>query len=145
MKKLLLMIAFVAGLSSLVSAQQASTPPKPEEITKKSVDELDKRLKLNATQKSIIYNFTFSQVKEQQELLKLQGSGADNEQIMTRYYKLHDETNKNIRAILKEEQLKEYDKIIQERVTGKKSKKNRKNKHNQEEDIVTDLPGISKN
>ncbi|MGV8880024.1 MAG: hypothetical protein ACOH2A_13445 [Sphingobacteriaceae bacterium] len=145
MKKILLMIAFVAGLSTLVKAQQAATPPKPEEITKKSVDELDKRLKLNATQKSIIYNFTFSQVKEQQELIKQQNNGGDNEQTLSRFYKLQDETSKNIRAVLKDDQQKEYDKMVQERLNGKDSKKKRKNKKNAEDDIVTDLPGISKN
>lgn len=126
-------------------AQQAATPPKPEEITKKSVDELDKRLKLNATQKSIIYNFTYSQVKEQQELIKQQNNGVDNEQTLTRFYKLQDETSKNIRAVLKDDQQQEYDKMIQERLNGKDSKKKRKNKKNPEDDIVTDLPGISKN
>lgn len=139
------MIAFVTALSTLVKAQQAATPPKPEEITKKSVDELDKRLKLNATQKSIIYNFTYSQVKEQQELIKQQNNGGENEQTLTRFYKLQNETNKNIRAVLKDDQQKEYDKMIQERLNGKDIKKKRKNKKNAEDDIVTDLPGISKN
>jgi protein CpxP len=141
MKKLILIFLCALGLNLTAIAQQR-TPPTPEEITKKSVDELEKRLKLNSTQKSIIYNFTYAQVKEQQEIINKQNAGGgDNEKNLARYYKLQDEATKNIRSVLKEDQLLEFEKMLQERVSGKDSKKKKKKK---EEDVVTDLPGISR-
>ncbi len=69
MKKLILVLALGIGVFFSSKAQKI---PTPEEITKKNVDEMEKRLNLTSTQKSVIYNYVFDMAKEQLALYKKQ-------------------------------------------------------------------------
>ncbi|TCD12902.1 hypothetical protein EZ449_02330 [Pedobacter frigidisoli] len=142
MKKIIFLFLIVIGISGLANAQQNKMPT-PDEIAKKNVEDLDKRLKLNATQKSVIYRFTFSQAKEQADLIKRQQAGTSRDEDVDIFYKLQNETSKNIRNVLKGEQQAEYDKIIEERLSGKSAKaKNKKKKKGEEEEVESDIKGL---
>lgn len=139
LKKIFLAILLTFGAFFTVLAQKI---PTPEELAKKNIDELEKRLQLSPTQRSVIYNYAFSLAKEQMNLYKKQLATGYNDEEMTKYYRLQNETNKLIKAVLKPEQATEYDKIIEERLSGidpdKKKKKNKKG----EEDKVVGIEGL---
>jgi protein CpxP len=143
MKRIIYLMLFILGFANLANAQQNKMPT-PDEIAKKNVEDLDKRLKLNGTQKSIIYGYTFNQAKEQADLIKKQQAGNFNEEDVAKFYKLQNETSDKIRNVLKGEQQTEYDKIIEERLSGKgdKDKKKKKKKKDEEEDVVSDIKGL---
>jgi protein CpxP len=142
MKRLVILFLIVIGVNGWVSAQQNKMPT-PTEIAQKNVDDLDKRLKLNATQKSVIYSFTFNQAKEQADLIKRQQAGNSREEDVDKFYKLQNETTKNIRNVLRPEQQAEYDKVIEERLSGKGLKgKNKKKKKGEEEEVESDIKGL---
>ncbi|WP_443937549.1 hypothetical protein [Pedobacter sp. MW01-1-1] len=143
MKHLLFSVLLFIGLSGIAHAQQPNKMPTPAEIAKKNVDDLDKRLKLNDTQKSIIYSYTFNQAKEQNDLIKRQQAGNSREDDVDKFYKLQNETSQKIREVLKGEQQTEYDKIIEERLSGITDKtKKKKKKKNEEEEAPSDIKGL---
>ncbi len=116
--------------------------PTPEELAKKNVDELETRLKLSPTQKSVIYNYAFNLAKEQVTLMKKQQvTGYDDEEV-TKLYRLNNETNKNIKAVLKPEQVVEYDKVTEERLAGIDPKKKKKRKKGEEEEKIVGIEGL---
>jgi len=142
MKRLIFLFLFVSGVAMLAQAQQNKMPT-PDEIAKRNVEDLDKRLKLNDTQKSVIYRFTYNQAKEQAELMKKDQAGTSREEDVDKFYKLQNETSKSIRNVLKGEQQAEYDKIIEERLSGKGSVKgNKKKKKGEEEEVESDIKGL---
>ncbi|AZI24692.1 MAG: hypothetical protein ABWZ79_11035 [Pedobacter agri] len=142
MKRIIFLFLMVFGLINLVNAQQNKMPT-PDEIAKKNVEDLDKRLKLNDTQKSVIYRFTFNQAKEQADLIKRQQAGNSREEDVDKFYKLQNETSKNIRNVLKGEQQTEYDRVIEERLSGKSNKdKKKKKKKGEEEEVESDIKGL---
>lgn len=142
MKRIIFLFLLVIGVSGLAGAQQNKMPT-PDEIAKKNVEDLDKRLKLNDTQKSVIYRFTYNQAKEQSELIKRQQAGNSRDEDVDKYYKLQNETSKNIRNVLKGEQQTEYDKVIEERLSGKANKdKKKKKKKGDEEEVESDIKGL---
>jgi len=142
MKRIIFLFLIVIGINGLAKAQQNKMPT-PDEVAKKNVEDLDKRLKLNDTQKSVIYRFTFNQAKEQAELIKRQQAGSSREEDVDKFYKLQNETSKNIRNVLKGEQQAEYDKVIEERLSGKSAKsKNKKKKKGEEEEVESDIKGL---
>lgn len=138
MKKVIFLFLIVIGINNLASAQQNKVPT-PTEIAKKNVEDLDKKLKLNDTQKSIIYSLTFNQAKEQADLVKRQQTGNSREDDADKYYKLQNQTSKNIRDVLKGDQQTKYDKIIEERLSGKVNKKKKKG---EEEEVEGDINGL---
>ncbi|WP_231460580.1 MULTISPECIES: hypothetical protein [unclassified Pedobacter] len=137
MKKVIFLFLIAIGISNLAKAQQNKMPT-PTEIAKKNVEDLDKKLKLNDTQKSIIYSLTFNQAKEQAELIKRQQAGTSREEDADKYFKMQNETTKSIRNVLKGDQPKQYDKIIEERLSGKSNKKKKKG----EEEVEGDINGL---
>ncbi|GAA3974105.1 hypothetical protein GCM10022246_28040 [Pedobacter ginsengiterrae] len=138
MKKVIFLFLIVIGINSLATAQQNKVPT-PTEIAKKNVEDLDKKLKLNDTQKSIIYSLTFNQAKEQADLVKRQQAGNSREDDADKYYKLQNQTSKGIREVLKGDQQTKYDKIIEERLSGKSNKKKKKG---EEEEVEGDINGL---
>ncbi|SER92953.1 hypothetical protein [Pedobacter rhizosphaerae] len=140
MKRIVFLFLILIGVTGAVNAQQNKMPT-PDEIAKKNVEDLDKRLKLNGTQKSVIYSYTYTQAKEQAELIKRQQAGTSREEDVDKFYKLQNETSKNIRTVLKGEQQTEYDKIIEERLSGK-SNKGKKKKKGEEVEEAGDIKGL---
>ena len=58
---------------------------------------------------------------------KQQATGYNDEEV-TKLYRLNNETNKSIKAVLKPEQVIEYDKVVEERLAGIDPKKKKKAK-----------------
>jgi len=142
MKRVIFLFLVLVGITEMAQAQQQQPKmPTPDEIAKKNVEDLDKKLKLNATQKSLIYNFTYTQAKEQAELIKRQQTGAPREDDVDKYYKLQNETQKNIRNVLKGSQQSDYDKLIEDRLSNK-SKKKKKKGEKDEEEVQSDISGL---
>lgn len=140
MKRLIFLFLIVIGIGGMANAQQNKMPT-PDEVAKKNVEDLDKRLKLNDTQKSVVYRFTYNQAKEQADLIKRQQAGNSREEDVDKFYKLQNETSKSIRNVLKGEQQTEYDKIIEERLSGKVAKTSKKKKKGEEE-VEGDIKGL---
>ncbi len=140
MKRLIFAAVLIFGV---VFSSIAQKQPTAEELAKKNIEELEKRLKLSQTQKNVIYNYAFFIAKEQIALYKKQvTTGVDNDQL-TRYYRLQNETNKNIKSLLKPDQATEFDKIIEERLSGiDPSKKKKKQKKGEEEEKVVGIEGL---
>ena len=129
-------------VATVFSAAAQSKTPTAEELAKKNVDELETRLKLSSTQKSVIYNYAFNLAKEQLTLMKKQqATGFDNDEVAN-LYRLNNETNKSIKAVLKPEQIIEYDKVTEERVSGIDPKKKKKLKKGEEEEKVVGIEGL---
>ncbi len=139
MKPYILLAFLLFGLSFSIKAQQKM--PTAQEMTVKNVDELEKRLKLTATQKSVIYNYVFDMSKQQLELIKRQQAGTSKEDDVTKFYKVQNETNDNIRTILKGSQLQEFEKVLEDRLNGVTQKKKKK-RGQEKEEVVTGISGL---
>ncbi|WP_316813977.1 hypothetical protein [Pedobacter heparinus] len=140
MKKYFFIVLVLIGINTLAKAQQNKMPT-AQEMTAKNVDELEKRLKLSPTQKSVIYTYVYDMSKQQLDLIKRQQAGTSKEDDVTKFYKLQNDTNDNIRTILKGDQLPEFEKVLEERLSGIDRKKKKK-KGKQEEDVVSDISGL---
>ncbi|KIO78325.1 hypothetical protein TH53_04740 [Pedobacter lusitanus] len=140
MKKSVLTLCMLLGMIIFAKAQKA--PPTASEMATKSIEAMDKKLKLNSTQKNIIYNYTLDLCKEQVALSKKQQTGMYNEDDISKFYRMQNETTKNIRNILKGEQQTQYDQYIEEMLRGG-DKKKKKGKHaKDEEEVVTGIDGL---
>ena len=139
MKKLVALL--LCSFGSLFALAQPKIPT-AEELAKKNVDEIDTRLKLTPTQRSVVYNYAFSFAKEQLNLMKKQQATGAGEEDIAKLYRLSNETNLNIKAVLKPEQVKEYDKLIEERLSGIDPKKKKKKRKKDEDDEVVGIEGL---
>lgn len=139
MKRSFLVLIVVLSTSLFAMAQKA---PTAAELTKKSMEALDKKIKLNATQRNIIYNYTLDLYAAQLALSKKQQSGQPIEDDITRMYKLQNETTANIRNILKGEQLDQYDQFLEEQLRGGDKKKKKGKNVKEEEEVVTGISGL---
>jgi len=141
MKKFLSALFLFTAMAIGALAQQKI--PTPEELAKKNVDELETRLKLSSTQKSVIYNYAYNLAKEQVALVKKQQANGYNDEEMSKFYRLNNETNKNIKAVLKPEQIIEFDKVTEERLSGiDPNKKKKKRKKGEEEEKIVGIEGL---
>lgn len=142
MKRYILITMLLLGINFLTKAQQKM--PTAQEMTVKNLEELDKRLKLSPTQKSVIHNYIYDMSKLQLDLIKRQQAGTSQEDDAAKFYKLQNETNDNIRTILKGDQLPEFEKVLEDRLNGNnKKKKNKKGKKDkEEEEVVTGISGL---
>jgi len=140
MKKLMLIFAFCLAVFTATKAQKI---PTAEELAKKNIEEIDKRLKLSSTQRSVVYNYVFDLAKEQLALYKKQQAGTYQAEDETRYYRIQNETNKKIKVVLKTEQVEEFNKLTEERLNGiDPSKKKKKLKKGEEEEKVVGIEGL---
>ncbi|MDQ7949090.1 MAG: hypothetical protein REI78_05410 [Pedobacter sp.] len=140
MKRLILILLLAMGLGAAGFAQKM---PTADEVAKKNVEELEKRLNLSATQKSIIYNYAYEAAKEQFALFKKQQAGTFQQEDETRFYKMQADLNKSIKTVLKPEQVIEFNKVIEERLSGiDPNKKKKKLKKGEEEEKVVGIEGL---
>jgi len=139
MKKYTLILLTVLATFGLAQAQK-KTPPTATELATKNIEAMEKKIKLNPTQRSIIYNYSLDMYKEQLDLAKKQQSGGYNEDNVTKIYKLQNETNTNIRNILKGEQQTQFDDFLEEQLRNPEKKK-KKGKH-EEEETVSGISGL---
>lgn len=140
MKKWMVMLVLMLGI---VFAGKAQKVPTAEELAKKNIEELDKRLKLSPTQRSVVYNYAYELAKEQLALYKKQQAGTYKDEDETKFYKVQNELNKNIKAVLKPEQVTEYNLIVEERLSGiDPNAKKKKKRKGEEEDKVVGIEGL---
>ncbi|RZK59947.1 MAG: hypothetical protein EOO91_03370 [Pedobacter sp.] len=140
MKKLILITMLVLGAFFSSWAQKI---PTVDELAKKNIDEMDKRLKLTPTQRGVIYNYVFNLSKEQLALYKKQQAGTFRPEDETNFFKLNNETNNNIKSLLKPDQVVEYNKLTEERLSGiDPNKKKKKLKKGEEEEKVVGIEGL---
>lgn len=140
MKKLVLMFALLVGLALNVSAQKI---PTAQELAKKNIDEMETRLKLSATQKSVLYNIAYDMAKDQLALYKKQQAGTYVDEDGTVFFKKQNESNNTIRRLLKPEQVEEFNKLIEDRLNGVDPKKKKKKlKKGEEEEKVVGIEGL---
>jgi protein CpxP len=100
-------------------------------------------LKLSPTQRSIIYNYAFELAKEQLDLYKKRQAGTYKEEDETRYFRIQNETNKSIKVVLKSDQIDEFNKLNEERLSGiDPTKKKKKLKKGEEEEKVVGIEGL---
>lgn len=136
----MLIFAFCLAVFTATKAQKI---PTAEELAKKNIEEIDKRLKLSSTQRSVVYNYVFDLAKEQLALYKKQQAGTYQAEDETRYYRIQNETNKKIKVVLKTEQVDEFNKLTEERLNGiDPSKKKKKLKKGEEEEKVVGIEGL---
>jgi protein CpxP len=143
MKNFFIILLIFVGINTIAVAQQKT--PTAVELATKSMEKMEKRLKLNSTQRSVIYNYTLDMSREQLAMVKKQQAGTYNEDDISKFYKLQNETNQSIRNILKGDQQTEYDKFMEEQLNsnGKKKKKGKKGKNDkEEEEVVTGISGL---
>ncbi len=140
MKRLILVLTMIMSLSLSVSAQKI---PTAEELAKKNIEEMDKRLKLTPTQRGVIYNYAFGMAKEQLALYKKQQAGTSKPEDETRIYRLQNEMNSDIKTVLKGSQIEEFNKLNEERLSGIDPKKKKKKlKKGEEEEKVVGIEGL---
>lgn len=116
MKKALLAFAFVAGSISFSMAQQGQgggQQRSPEERAKQQSERLAERLKLSADQKAKVEAIYLAQGKSVDSLRKA-NEGGDRQQLFQKMQPLREQADKNVAAILTEDQKKEYAKIQEE-------------------------------
>lgn len=135
-------LVFILICFSTVNSWAQPKMPTPEELAKKNVDELETRLKLTSTQKSVIYNYAFTFAKEQVNLMKKQQATGTQEEDIAKLYRLNNETNQSIKLVLKSEQIKEYEKLVEERLNGTNDKKKKKKRKKDEDDEVVGIEGL---
>ena len=131
------------SILTVLSAVAQQKMPTAEEIAKKSVDELETRLKLTSTQRSVVYHYVFNMAKDQLELVKKQQTSGYKDDEVAKFYRLNNEMHKNIKAVLKPDQIIEYDKVTEERLAGiDTSKKKKKRKKGDEEEKIVGIEGL---
>jgi protein CpxP len=140
MKRLILLLLLLTSVAATTYAQPKL--PTADEIAKKNVDQLEKRLKLTSTQKSIIYNYAYEFAKEQVTLFKKQQAGTFQQEDETKFFKLSNETNKKIKTVLKADQVSEFDKVVEERLNGVDPDKKKKKKKGEVEEKVVGIEGL---
>ncbi len=118
MKKCMLtgfMVLIAVGLSF---AQQGGGRGfgNPEENAKRTVEQLEKELKLTGAQKDSVYAYTLAQGKAMQEAFQ-NNQGGDRQQLMGKMRELREQTDKKILSILDDNQKKAYEKIAEERAS----------------------------
>lgn len=141
MKRSLLVLTMVFGIIFFAAAQQQKIPTATE-LTTKNMEAMDKKVKMNATQRNIIYNYTMDMYREQLALTKKQQAGGYDENDIARFYKMQNQTTQNIRNILKGEQQTDYDNFLEEQLRGGAKKKKKKHSKDEEEEVVTGIAGL---
>lgn len=140
MKRLILILLVLASFSVAGYAQKI---PTADEIAKKNVDQLEKRLSLTSTQRSIVYNYAYEFAKEQLALVKKQQAGTFQQEDEVKFFKSQNEMNKKIKSVLKGDQLAEFDKVVEERLSGvDPDKKKKKLKKGEVEEKVVGIEGL---
>jgi periplasmic protein CpxP/Spy len=112
MKKILLMIALIAGTASLSMAQRGGNR---EEWVQRNVDRLKTSLNLSAEQEVKVKAIITASEKSQDSIRATLEQGAGRETLMQKMRPLREANDKKIMAILNEEQKKAYTAILEER------------------------------
>ncbi len=117
MKKTFLLIALLAGSLSFSQAQQQPRQQRtPEETAQRSVDMLEKRLSLTADQKAKIYTIELAQAKTRDSVwAAARNADGDRQAMMSKMKEVQEGNDKQITALLNDEQKKSYQQWVEER------------------------------
>jgi len=113
MKKNLLLIALLAVTISLSQAQQRPQR-NPEEMAKRNLEMLDKRLSLTADQKAKISGILLSQSKAIDSLRSIARAQSAPQSVRGKMQSLLQENQQKIKEVLTDEQRKSYETVITE-------------------------------
>jgi len=113
MKKTVFVIMLLVGASLVSSAQQQRQRLSPEERTQRQVEQLQESLKLTPEQKSKVVTILTAQSKSIDSLR--QAANGDFQSMRGKMAPIQENTEKQIKAVLTDEQAKKYDSYIQER------------------------------
>lgn len=113
MKKNLLLIALLAGTISLSQAQQRPQR-NPEEMAKRNLEMLDKRLSLTDDQKAKISVIVISQRKSMNSLRNAAAAGTDRQALRSKMQSLQQAQQEEIKKVLTDTQLKAYETYLTE-------------------------------
>ncbi|MES2378177.1 MAG: hypothetical protein V4553_16425 [Bacteroidota bacterium] len=123
MKKVLLVCAFVIGVSAVSFAQGGGRMRmKPEEQTanlKKTLTDLndDQSAKITAI-------YTVAAKKRDSLMTAARDAGGDRQAMMASFMKMSTETDTKIKAVLTADQVKAYQKVVDERAERMKAMQN---------------------
>lgn len=116
MKKILLMLAFVAGMVSFSMAQGGGQRGTPEERAQGTLDRLKTSVaNLTADQETKIKAIFIAQSKSQDSIRTAAGEGADRSVWMQKMAPIREATDKKIMALLNAEQQKGYSAYLEQR------------------------------
>lgn len=111
MKKNLLLVALLAGTISFSQAQQGPQR-NPEEMAKRNLEMLDKRLSLTEDQKTKISAIVLSHRKSMDSLRNV--AGADRQAMRSKMQPFQQAHQEKIKAVLTDSQKKSYEAFITE-------------------------------
>lgn len=114
MKKLgLLLMIVVLGTTMSIAQNRGGQRMAPEERAKQTTAELKKALDLNNDQEKKIYDLNLKANKEM--TTAWQDANGDREAMREKMGKVRDNTNKEMKKILSDDQYKKYEKYLEER------------------------------
>lgn len=114
MKKLgLLLMIVVLGTTMSIAQNRGGQRMTPEERAKQTTAELKKALDLNNDQETKIYDLNLKANKEM--TAAREDANGDREAMREKMGKLRDNTNKEMKKILSDDQYKKYEKYLEER------------------------------
>ncbi|MGV3706656.1 MAG: hypothetical protein ACO1NU_14885 [Arcticibacter sp.] len=117
MKKNLLLIAFLVATISFSQAQQRPQR-NPEEMAKRSLEMLDKRLSLTDDQKTKISAILLTQSKAMDSLRNAAGAQGDREAMRSQMRGFQQQNQEKIKEVLTDVQKKSYETFITEQRNG---------------------------
>lgn len=112
MKKIFLSIALLAGTISFSHAQQG--PRNSEEMVKRNLELLDKRLALTEDQKTKITTIVLSHRKSMDSLRNAASAGTDRQAMRSKMQPLQKAHQEKIKQVLTDAQKKTYEAFLTE-------------------------------
>jgi Spy/CpxP family protein refolding chaperone len=113
MKKNLLLIALLAGAISLSQAQQRPQGD-PQEMAKRNLEMLDKRLSLTDDQKAKISAILQSRSRAVDSLRNAAGAQGDRQAMRSKMQLVQQENQQKIKEVLTDVQKKSYETLLTE-------------------------------
>ncbi|PRY53043.1 hypothetical protein B0I27_10450 [Arcticibacter pallidicorallinus] len=113
MKQNLLLIALLAGTISLSQAQQRPQF-NPEEMAKRNLEMIDKRLSLTDDQKAKVSAILLSQSKSIDSLRNATGAEGDRQAMRSKMQSLQQENQQKIKGVLTDVQKESYETLLTE-------------------------------
>lgn len=113
MKKNFLLVAFFAATISFSQAQQRPQRD-PEQMAKRNLEMLDKRLSLTDDQKSKISAILLSQSKAMDSLRTAAGAQGDRQAMRSKMQSFRQENQEKIKGVLTDVQKKSYEAMLSE-------------------------------
>ncbi|MEZ5102919.1 MAG: hypothetical protein R2757_00360 [Draconibacterium sp.] len=109
-----LLIAILMG-TTISMAQPGGQRMAPEERAKQQTAELKEALGLDKTQEKKVYDLNLETGKKMQKMREEMGGQGFSDEMREKMQAMREETNKEMKKILTDEQYKKYEKYLEER------------------------------